>query len=274
VTKTEEVLPGILRLRAPNPGPLTGSGTNTWLFGARELVVLDPGPADERHIAAILAAANARGGRITHIVCTHTHEDHSPGAALLAQATGAQQVGNPAPEDGYNDTSFAPDYCPRDAELLAVGDVRLRAIATPGHVSNHLCFLLEEQGLLFTGDHLIEGTTVVIVPPEGSMRDYLASLERLRAWDLACIAPGHGELMHDPQVRIDTTIRHRLMREARVMAALRAQGPSTIDELLPAVYNDVPVFMHPVARLSLEAHLVKLLEDGAVSGDDGGRWRA
>lgn len=263
----------VVRVLAPNPGFFTGPGTNSYLVGTRELAVIDPGPADPAHIDALLAAAASRGGRITHILCTHTHEDHSPGAALLAARTGARLVGSHAPDDGYNDTSFRPDELPVDGVAIRVDGLHLRALATPGHVSNHFCFLLEEERLLFTGDHLIQGTTVVIVPPEGSMRDYLDSLGRLQAMDIAAIAPGHGALMPEPQQVIAATMRHRLMREAKALRAVRELGAATLDALLPRVYDDVPVAMHPAARLSLEAHLIKLAADGVLSLREG-CWRA
>ncbi len=270
----------VVRMLAPNPSPLTGAGTNSYLIArGDEIVLLDPGPADETHMAALLAAADVMGGAIRHIVCTHTHEDHSPGAAPLAARTGARLIGNTAPNDGYNDATFHPDLIPADNSVLAIGGVRLRVVATPGHVSNHLCFLLEEEGLLFTGDHLMQGTTVVIVPPEGSMRAYLASLARLETLPLAAIAPGHGHVMTDPMQIIAATIRHRLMREAKTLRMLRemiAAGATTtgvhIDALLPRVYDDVAALMHPVARLSLEAHLIKLAEDGIVARDGDG-WQ-
>lgn len=272
----------VTRVLAPNPSVFTGPGTNTYLLARRaaaagsakkEIVVLDPGPADDAHITALLLAAESLGGRIAHVVCTHTHEDHSPGAALLAARTGARLYGMPAPNDGYNDLSFAPDHTPADGEVLELAGIRLRAIATPGHVSNHQCFLLENENLLFTGDHLIQGSTVVIVPPEGSMREYLASLAGLQTLKLAAIAPGHGTVMMDPAGSIAATLQHRRAREAKALAALRELGSATLDELLPRVYDDVPVFMHMIARLSLHAHVIKLVEDGIAAETATGRWQ-
>lgn len=269
----------VVRVLAPNPSLLTGAGTNSYLIAAgNEIVALDPGPADDTHLAALLSAARDMGGSIQHIVCTHTHEDHSPGATPLAALTGARLIGMPAPHDGYNDSTFLPDLIPADDSVLAIGGIHLRTIATPGHVSNHLCFLLEEEGLLFTGDHLMQGTTVVIVPPEGSMRAYLASLARLETLPLRAIAPGHGHVMTEPQHIIAATIRHRLAREGKTLRALRTMKESglsdiTIDALLPCVYDDVATGLHPIARLSLEAHLIKLVEDGTISRD-GLHWRA
>lgn len=265
----------VIRLLAPNPSVFTGPGTNTWLLSRGDgVLVLDPGPTDAAHIDAILTCARELGGDITDIVCTHTHEDHSPGAAVLAQRTGARLIGMPAPDDGFNDTTFRPDLVPAHDDLLELQGMRLRAIATPGHVSNHFCFLLEDEGLLFTGDHLMQGSTVVIVPPEGSMRDYLDSLARLQGYALQAIAPGHGERMDDPQHVIAATTRHRLAREAKTLRVLREAGTASLDELLPRVYDDVPVFMHAIARLSLLAHLIKLTDEKIIAAEANERWTA
>lgn len=266
----------VVRVLAPNPSVFTGPGTNSYVLGrpGGDLLVLDPGPADEAHIVALLDAAQVMGGQIRDIVCTHTHEDHSPGAVLLATRTGARLVGNPAPDDGFNDLSFRPDLVPVDGSVVTCADVRLRVIATPGHVSNHLCFLLEGENLLFTGDHIMQGSTVVIVPPEGSMREYLASMEKLAALPIAAIAPGHGTIMHDPQHVIAATTRHRLARESKTLRALREMQRATLDDLLPRVYDDVPPFMHAIAKLSLHAHLIKLVEDGTIAEPEPGNWQA
>lgn len=265
----------VVRVLAPNPSVFTGPGTNSYLIArGNDIVLLDPGPADETHLAALLAAADTLGGTIRDIVCTHTHEDHSPGAAPLAARTGARLIGNAAPNDGYNDLSFRPDLTPPDDSVIEAGGVRMRVVATPGHVSNHLCYLLEGENLLFTGDHLIQGSTVVIVPPEGSMRAYLNSLARLETLPLAAIAPGHGEVMPDPAHIIAATTRHRLAREAKTLRALRDLRTASLDELLPWVYDDVPTFMHLAARLSLQAHLIKLVEDGTIAGLSPERWQA
>jgi glyoxylase-like metal-dependent hydrolase (beta-lactamase superfamily II) len=273
--KTVSVSDSVTRILAPNPSVFTGPGTNTFVIArGKNIAVLDPGPDDGAHIDAIIDAARALGGNITDILCTHTHEDHSPGATPLAARTGARLIGTLAPDDGYNDTRFRPDHIPVDGEQLAVGGVTLRAIATPGHVSNHQCFLLEEEGLLFTGDHIMQGSTVVIVPPEGSMRDYLDSLGRLQTLPLQAIAPGHGERLDDPVHVLAATTRHRLAREAKTLRALRDLRHAGLDELLPRVYDDVPAFMHAIARLSLHAHLIKLVEDGVIAEEAAGRWQA
>ncbi len=252
----------VVRLTAPNPGFMTGPGTNSYLIGSGdELAVIDPGPAIDDHIAALLAAA---AGRIRWILCTHTHPDHSPAAALLKARTGATVLGRPRPEHGNQDHSFVPDRVPQDGERLALGGVTLRAIHTPGHASNHLCYLLEETRMLFTGDHVMQGSTVVINPPDGDMRVYLESLEMLLAEDIAIFAPGHGHLVGAPHKELRRLIAHRLAREAKVTAAIQRLGAPTLEELVAAVYDDVPARVHPVAARSLAAHLAKLCAEGVV----------
>lgn len=252
----------VTRLTAPNPGFMTGPGTNSYLVGEHELAVIDPGPAIDEHVEAILAAA---GGRpVRSILCTHTHVDHSPAAALLAQRTGATVFGRPRPEHGNQDHSFAPDRVLEHGERVCVPGATLRAIHTPGHASNHLCYLLEETKMLFTGDHLMQGSTVVIDPPDGDMRAYLHSLEMLLEEDIAIIAPGHGYLVGAPHREVKRLIAHRRSREAKLAAAIARLGAPTLEELLPQVYDDVPARIHPVAARSLRAHLDKLLAEGRV----------
>ena len=249
----------VTRITAPNPGAMTGPGTNTYLVGEDELAVIDPGPAVDSHVAKILATG---AGRIRWILTTHTHMDHSPATAALKAATGAQVLGRPAPKGASQDQGYAADRVPADGEGLALGQIRLRAIHTPGHASNHLCYLLEETKMLFTGDHVMQGSTVVINPPDGDMRAYLASLEKLLATDIAIIAPGHGYLIGAPHKEVKRLIAHRLAREAKVTAALGRRGEATLEELLPDVYDDVSPKLHPVAARSLSAHLDKLVAEG------------
>ncbi len=188
--------------------------------------------------------------------------EHSPATAALKAATGAQVLGRPAPAGGSQDQGYAAERIPADGETLALGSLRLRAIHTPGHASNHLCYLLDETKMLFTGDHVMQGSTVVINPPDGDMRAYLASLEKLFAVDIAIIAPGHGYLIGAPQKEVRRLIAHRLAREAKVTAALGRRGEATLEELLPDVYDDVSPRLHPVAARSLSAHLDKLVAEG------------
>jgi glyoxylase-like metal-dependent hydrolase (beta-lactamase superfamily II)/8-oxo-dGTP pyrophosphatase MutT (NUDIX family) len=249
----------VTRLTASNPGMMTGPGTNTYLVGENELAVIDPGPALDSHVAKILETG---AGRIRWILATHTHMDHSPAVAALKKATGAQVLGRPAPAGGSQDASFAPERVLADGDRVAIGGLHLRAAHTPGHASNHLCYLLEETRMLFTGDHVMQGSTVVINPPDGDMRAYLASLEGLLALDAAIFAPGHGYLIGAPQKEIKRLIAHRLAREAKIAAALQRRGPATLEELVVDVYDEVSPRLHPVAMRSLSAHLDKLVAEG------------
>ncbi len=271
---TYELVPGlakrldarVTRLIAPNPGMMTGPGTNTYLVGEQDLAVIDPGPDLDSHVERIVAEGK---GRIRWILCTHTHMDHSPAAARLKAATGAIVLGRPAPAG--QDPTFAPDRVVNDGERLYLGGVGLRAIHTPGHASNHLCYLLEDSRMLFTGDHVMQGSTVVINPPDGDMRAYLKSLERLLGEDLAILAPGHGYLIGAPHKELRRLIAHRLAREKKVVTALGKLRAASLEELVPVVYDDVPERIHKWAARSLTAHLDKLVADGAARAD-GGRY--
>lgn len=267
--RTSTLSDRVRRIVAPNPGVMTGPGTNTYLVGREQLAVIDPGPADAAHIEAILREGD---GRIRWILVTHTHDDHSPAAQPLARATGAELRGAAAPDDFYQDHSFRPDRDFVAEPLLVTAEFRLRAVHTPGHVGNHYCLLLEDEGMLFTGDHIMNGSTVVIIPPSGDMKDYLDSLALLHTLPLVSLAPGHGELMHEPRAEVDGLIRHRLGREAKVVAAL-VEGSGTLDELLPRAYDDVPRALYPMARYSLWAHLLKLGRE-ARAVERNGRWES
>jgi glyoxylase-like metal-dependent hydrolase (beta-lactamase superfamily II) len=262
------VAPGVVRITAPNPGVMTGPGTNSYVVGRDELVVIDPGPDVESHVNALVAAV---GARLKWILCTHTHLDHSPAATALKAATGAKIAGTSCPQDGRQDAQFAPDRVLREGDRVCVEGISLRAVHTPGHVCNHLCYLLEEQKLLFTGDHVMQGSTVVISPPNGSMKDYLASLEKLLHLDLQAFAPGHGQLIRTPHDEVRKLVQHRLKREQKVVDALARKNPGTLDELVALAYDDVSERLHPVARRSLHAHLIKLVEDGRAK-QSGESW--
>ena len=254
----------VRRLVAPNPGPMTGAGTNTYLVGsADDIAVLDPGPPIDAHIEAILGAA---GDAISRIVCTHTHPDHSPGAALLAQRLGVPMVGALSADNQHQDLTFRPDIHLSDDDLIEGADWTLRALATPGHVDNHFCFLLEEEGLVFAGDHIMNGSTVVIVPPGGNMQAYINSLRKLLDYPVTAIAPGHGEIIPDCRGEVAKLVRHRLMREQKVLSGLRRTGRANLDTLVVAVYDDVDPTLHEWAKLSLLAHLIKLNQEGKVTG--------
>jgi glyoxylase-like metal-dependent hydrolase (beta-lactamase superfamily II) len=254
-----QLSPRVRRLTAPNPGMMTGPGTNSYIIGTDELTMIDPGPEIESHIAALLSVV---GGNLRRILTTHTHFDHSPAARAVKAATGAEVLGMPAPPQSNQDGQFAPDRVPRHGEVIACGDFSLRAVHTPGHASNHLCYLLLEERLLFTGDHVMQGSTVVITPPDGDMGAYLRSLEELLTLDINCIAPGHGHLIDKPHDEARRLIAHRLKREQKVVEGLAAKHPATLDELVAVVYADTPLKLHGAAKRSLYAHLLKLEADG------------
>ena len=263
--------PRIIRVSADNGSVMTGPGTNTYLVaGANDAwAVIDPGPLDASHVQAVLDAAP---GPIRWIFATHTHPDHSPATVLLKERTGARVYGRIADHAEWQDASFEPDEALSGGERFALGaGSTLRAIHTPGHASNHICYLLEEEKTLFTGDHVMQLTTVVINPPDGDMAAYLASLRELLALDLVWLAPGHGFLMAQPRRAFEWIIEHRLKREAKVVAALRELGPAPAETLVAQVYDDVPQRMHAMALRSLNAHLFKL-RDEACAIRQGERW--
>jgi glyoxylase-like metal-dependent hydrolase (beta-lactamase superfamily II) len=245
---------------------MTGPGTNTYLFGSGAIAVLDPGPRIDAHLENIQAMA---GAGIRWILVTHTHPDHSPGAALLAKATGAELLGMPAPDGENQDKSFKPDRLLRDGDALQTDEFRLEAVHTPGHASNHLCYRHAGTNWLFTGDHIIDGSTVVINPPDGNMSEYLQSLRRAKALQCAALAPGHGDVIEDPERAIDWIIEHRLEREAKVVSALDKHQGLTARELVPHVYGDVNKALYGWAERSLLAHLLMLEDNGAASQSNG-----
>jgi glyoxylase-like metal-dependent hydrolase (beta-lactamase superfamily II) len=270
-----EVAPGVVRIIAPNPGMFTGPGTNTYLIGSGPLALVDPGPDDDVHLAAVCEAV---GDRLRWILATHTHYDHSPLSVKLREATGASVIGfGPAPQganlvSGVNghDRAFSPDRLMGDGDRLDAGDFAIDAVYTPGHASNHLCFELAGTGLLFSGDHVMSGSTVVIPPPDGDMALYMDSLEKVRARPLTTIAPGHGDLIPDPAAVLDGYLRHRREREEQVLAGLAAAPPGgvTAEALVTEIYRDVPTALHPAARSSVWAHLRKLAAEGRASAAD------
>ncbi|MFV0277166.1 MAG: MBL fold metallo-hydrolase [Parahaliea sp.] len=259
----------VRRLVAPNPGMMTGPGTNTYLIGNEQVAVLDPGPAIPEHIDAILAAG---AGRIRWIVCTHTHSDHSPAWQAVAVATGAEVLGALPANDRFQDDTFAPGVELVHGHLLDTPEFRLRALHTPGHVSNHYCFLLEEEGMLFAGDHIMKGSTVVIVPPGGDMKAYIESLHLLLDYPLQCIAPGHGEVIDEPRAEVAQLVAHRLQREGKVLAGLERLGRSDPDTLVKVVYDDVDASRHEWAKLSMAAHLIKLQAEQRALQHSDGSW--
>lgn len=258
----------VQRITAPNPSAMTGAGTNTYLLGSERIAVIDPGPLESSHVDAILDAV---GERLHWIIATHTHPDHSPACAPLAEATGAPVYGMLASDTMFQDQTFVPDVHMAHDDCVRGDDFNLRTIHTPGHVDNHLCFLLEEEGMLFAGDHIMNGSTVVIVPPGGDMKAYIESLQLLESYPLQCIAPAHGDVMAHPMETVNWLVRHRLQRESKVIEQLD-KHPQGIEELVQTVYNDVDAGLHGMAKLSLLAHLIKLEKDAvATSSGDGER---
>ncbi len=256
-----DVAPGVRRITAPNASPLTGPGTNCFVLGDPAWAIIDPGPVIESHLRSIVAAAPAAHWCFV----THTHPDHSPLAPRYCAASGAVPVGLPPPQDGRQDVTFAPQRRPRrDERFAGAKGVSLRVIDTPGHASNHVCYLLEPLGLLFSGDHVLDGVSPVILAPDGDMTQYLDSLRRLLQYPLVSIAPGHGRVLHDPATVINALIDHRLHREAKVLREVRSAGSASTDALLPRVYADVDASLFALARHSLEAHLIKLERDALI----------
>jgi glyoxylase-like metal-dependent hydrolase (beta-lactamase superfamily II) len=250
--------PLVRRIVANNPGHMTGPGTNTYLVGIDEIVVIDPGPDDPAHLDAI---AGCGGDRIRWIVCTHTHLDHFPGVAGLKARTGAEVLAF----DGRD--GLAIDRPLGDGDLIEATEFVLRAIHTPGHASNHLCFLLEQERMLFSGDHIMDGSTVVIRPPDGDMAAYLEQLERLKGLRprLRTIAPGHGYLIEQPAAKIDEYLVHRAMREQQVLDVL-SRGPITVAAIVERLYPDLVEELVPMAEGTVWAHLIKLEHEGTARG--------
>jgi glyoxylase-like metal-dependent hydrolase (beta-lactamase superfamily II) len=247
-------LPYVARLTAPNPSLMTGRGTNTYLLGTGDIAVIDPGPDDDQHITAILDAIAARGGQLAVILITHSHLDHLPGAFVLQQ-----RVRVPI-------AAFAPilgvDLPLRHDQRLAIDGHPLRALHTPGHAADHLCFLLEEERVLFSGD-LIVGEGTVVIGRDGELDEYLQSLASLLPLDLRRILPGHGPAIDDPPAKIAEYIAHRAERERQIVAALAA-GFDTIQEIVAEIYAGVDRRLYPVAAQTVDAHLRKLVRDDRV----------
>ena len=245
---------------------MTGPGTNTYLFGVEEIAVLDPGPIISRHLRR--HSAHSRCPDTLDPGDAHTSGSLPGSHQCWRRKRCRTDLGIPAPAGAHQDESFQPDRVLADGDELVSDAFTIRAVHTPGHASNHVCFHHEASDWVFTGDHVIDGSTVVINPPDGNMKQYIESLRRLRSMGCAALAPGHGELIHDPERAIDWIIEHRLEREARVVAALKANPDITTRELVPHVYKDVDKKLYGLAERSLLAHLIKLEEDCVATNND------
>jgi len=256
--KPQVISPLVRRITAANPSHMTGPGTNTYLVGNDEVLVIDPGPEDDVHTKAILKAAK---GRIRWIMCTHTHPDHSPGVPALKAETGAEVMA------WSNRGGLRTDRRLSDGDQLVTDEFTMTAVHTPGHAGNHLCFFLEDERMLFSGDHIMQGSTVVITPPDGDMGAYLESLAKVRALNLKAIAPAHGHVITDPNAVIDWYVTHRLEREAQLHGLLIEMGSARIAQLVEAAYVPLDPVLIPMAKRSVHAHLRKLADEGKVEGN-------
>ena len=257
----KQITPLVRRITAGNPGMFTGPGTNTYLIGDEEVTVIDPGPALHEHIEVIIQAS----ANIKQILLTHTHPDHSPGTRLLQDNIGVPVFALITESSKDQDITFTPERILIDGEIITNEYYSIEVIHTPGHASNHLCYLLKDEKLLFTGDHIMDGSTVVIAPPDGSMQDYIDSLAKLKEYDLNKIAPGHGELIDEPYAVVDWIIKHRFERESKVIDVLKQHNSGDLNTLVKDIYADVDSMLHPVAKWSLESHLIKLMDEGVVT---------
>jgi glyoxylase-like metal-dependent hydrolase (beta-lactamase superfamily II) len=256
--------PLVRRVVANNPGLMTGPGTNTYLVGIDEVAVIDPGPALKEHADAIIGASMRE--RVRWVLLTHTHPDHWPAAQQIAKATGALIAGfSPFPK--ADEVTLDLDLVLNDGDTIDGTEFRLEALHTPGHAPNHLCFLLDEDRALFTGDHILNGTTTVVNPQRGGdMVQYLKSLDRLRKIKrIARICPGHGDVIDEPYAVLDEYVAHRKMRERQILKLLKEQ-PRTIKRIVDTLYTDTPDGLIEMAQKQVYAHLLKLKAEGKVQG--------
>ncbi|MDJ1009618.1 MAG: MBL fold metallo-hydrolase [Paracoccaceae bacterium] len=276
----EEVSPGIRRVLAPNPGAMTHWGTNSYLLGSREIAIVDPGPDDPAHRAALLKATG--GATVRAILVTHAHRDHSAGAGALAEAVSAPVLAFGTPLDGRSaamerftatggigggegvDRGFWPDRPLFDGEVVDFGDGRVAALHTPGHFGGHLCFALGD--VLFSGDHVMGWSSTLISPPDGDVRDFLASCARLAARSDRLYLPGHGAPVPEPGERLAWLVAHRHAREREVRAALE-NGPAGAEAITAAIYDDLPKELFPAAKRNVLAHLLDLHDRGVIRAD-------
>jgi glyoxylase-like metal-dependent hydrolase (beta-lactamase superfamily II) len=273
----DKILPGVRRVLAPNPGPMTFKGTVSYIIGQGSVAIIDPGPDDESHVAALLAAV--RGETVTHIFVTHTHRDHSPATAALKRATGAQVlaegphraarplfVGEAPRSEAAADTDFMPDTRLADGDVVEGRGWALEAVATPGHTANHMGYVLREPAVHFCGDHVMGWSTTVVAPPDGAMADYMASLEKLWQRDEDVYLPGHGNILRNARGYVHALHEHRRDRESAILAALM-DGAADIPALVRAIYIGLDERLVPAAGRSVLAHLEDLVSRGLVITD-------
>ena len=278
IGKAETLDPGLRRIVAPNPSPMTFRGTNTYLLGTTEIAVIDPGPLDTDHLDAILDALTP-DQQITHILVSHAHLDHSPLARPLQEKCGAAIYGFGPAEKGRSkvmqrlaangmvgggegiDSTFVPDHELMDGEVVTGKDWQLRALHTPGHIGNHIC--LAWQDVCFTADHVMGWASSLVSPPDGDLTDFMASCRRLLKHPWRRFYPGHGDIVHDPNARLDWLIAHRLGREAAILDALH-RGPADALSLARMIYGDTPASLMPAAARNVLAHLIDLIGKNKV----------
>ncbi|MPZ37804.1 MAG: MBL fold metallo-hydrolase [Rhizobiales bacterium] len=285
--KVDEVAPGVRRILCNNPGPFTFKGTVSYIVGRGSVAIIDPGPLDDAHIAALLDAV--RGETVTHILITHTHRDHSPAAARIKAVTGAPtlgegphraarplNIGEARPLDSSGDMRFRPDRVLADGDVIDGTGWSLEAITTPGHCANHMAFALQGTDILFAGDHVMAWSTPVVAPPDGSMSDYMASLDKLARRAETTYYPGHGGAVRDAPRYVQQFIRHRRAREAAILDQLKA-GETDIPSMVRDIYVGLDPRLTKAAGLSVLAHLEDLVARGKVATDGapavGGRYR-
>jgi glyoxylase-like metal-dependent hydrolase (beta-lactamase superfamily II) len=272
--EAERISPLVRRVLCSNASPYTYTGTGTYIIGNGNVAVIDPGPNNAAHLEAILNAT--KGEAISHILVTHTHADHSPLAQQLAEASGAKtyafsahscehESDLSAMEEGV-DKNFSPNKKLKDGEVLDNDGWKLKAVYTPGHTSNHMCFALLEENTLFTGDHIMAWSTSIIIPPDGDMADYMLSLERLLGHEYAILRPTHGPAIIEPRPFIEALIAHRIEREASIIKAV-ADGIDNVKNIVARVYQGLPENLHNAAAMSALSHLILMVNDGRIICD-------